>query len=47
MCWTEPRAGRGLWVLIAGWISGEDPMYSEVMIACDALSNRGACGELL
>jgi hypothetical protein len=46
MGWTKSLPRRGLWVLIVGWISGEDPMYPEVMSACDALWNRLTCSDL-
>jgi hypothetical protein len=39
MDWTKP-------LLILGWISDRDPVYPEVIILRDALSNRGACGDL-
>ena len=38
MGWTKPLPARGLWVLIVGWISGEDPIDPEVM------STRESCG---
>jgi len=33
-------------VLIVGWISGEDAMSPELMNACDAFWDRGACMDL-
>ena len=33
MGWTKPLPTGGLWVLLVGWISGEDPIDPEVMSA--------------
>ena len=42
MGWTKPLPTRGLWVLIVGWISGEDPIDPEVMSAREFLRHRAA-----
>jgi len=36
----------GLWVLIVGWISGEDPTYPEMKRASDALWDCSAGSDL-